>query len=91
MSKRKVPMTIDEHRELGNRLKVIRADYMKTLLRLQEAYPQQSRCVLALRRTLKQLELLRNALDDDIAYEYPREFTPNYYYGEVDADLSPMD
>jgi hypothetical protein len=83
VAKRKPGWSVNQHRDVGQRLQVLRRELMDVAMLLND-YPINSPAQKAAQKAYKALGLLRSHLDSVLAREHPAEFAADVYYGSTD-------
>ena len=79
-SRSKTQLTLDDHVQLGSRLKALRVDVLRISMTLSPSMKVAD--VQAFLRSLKEVDGLRSKLDGQLARDFPQEFDCNTYYGK---------
>jgi hypothetical protein len=87
--KTKQRLTSEEHQTIGAELHAIRGRLFAVGHCVLEAYPKQSRAVMAYLKAADALDRLRSELDGTAYMEHPTDFSTKWYYsGPADNTTS---
>jgi hypothetical protein len=83
MSPRNHGLPVCQHVDLGAELQRVREQLMNALMTIQQGYSRTSRVARQGERALRELDELRNQLDNASAAEHPgdADWSPQIYYG----------
>ncbi len=77
-------LTLKEHIEVGNTIKTIRLEFMRARRTIGESYTKNSLCLQQINKVSREIDQLRNILDNTVCQENPKNVdAPRAYYGNI--------
>lgn len=85
--KAKKPLTMDEHKEIGRRLREMRKELVSMEVQIYNHLPQTEH-KFKLASAVKSIDAMRIILEENMFRHYGAEATIHVYYGRYDEDAS---
>ena len=76
-------LTYKQHEEIGEKLKEIRAFMINLAVEIPNRYGKSKRLSKAAVKSFRDIDALRNAIENQFFIDYPSEATTQIYYGTV--------